>query len=214
MCFFPNWSSCFVILCWFLLYNEVKQLYIHMYPFPLGPHFHPPSYPSGSSQSTVLSLCTMQRVSTGCLCYVWQCTYVSPNSSHPPQPHPHISSLHLCLYSCRTNRFICTTFLDSTYINCYIKKKKKTQHPSGSDKVHELPNISLAGLLHKEQAQLGAQGMCWSRAPLLSRALGFSSLHSVVLPALPNVLVNSCLLHPITVLWTSIWSGWYLLFCS
>ena len=107
--------SCFVILCWFLLYNDVKQLYIHMYPFPLGPHFHPPSYPSGSSQSTVLSLCTMQRVSTGCLCYVWQCTYVSPNSSHPPQPHPHISSLHLCLYSCRTNRFICTTFLDSTY---------------------------------------------------------------------------------------------------
>ena len=38
----------------------------------------------------------------------------------PPLPFPrwcpHIYSLHLCLYFCFANRFICTIFLDSTYM--------------------------------------------------------------------------------------------------
>ena len=44
------------------------------------------------------------------------CQYQPPNSSHlflPPRC-PYIHSLHLCLYLCFANRFICTIFLDST----------------------------------------------------------------------------------------------------
>ena len=26
--------------CWFLVYNEVNQLYLHIRPHPLGPPFH------------------------------------------------------------------------------------------------------------------------------------------------------------------------------
>jgi len=135
---------------------------------------------------------------------------------HPILPnHIHTSLLYTCVSIPAVQIGLSVPLFWILHISIVtLKKKKKKQHPSGSDKVHELPNISLAGFLHKEQAQLGARGVCWSRAPLLSRALGFSSLYSVVLPALPNVLVNSCSLHPITVLWTSIWSGWYLLFCS
>ena len=33
--------------------------------------------------------------------------------------HPHVPSLHLCLYSCPGNRFICAIFLDSTYMGWY-----------------------------------------------------------------------------------------------
>ena len=45
------------MLCEFLLYNEVNQLYVYTHPL-LGPPFHPPSHPSRSPQSTKLrSLC-------------------------------------------------------------------------------------------------------------------------------------------------------------
>ena len=49
--------SCFTMFCQFLLYNRVNQLYVHIYPLPLGPPspHHPPSHPSRSSQSTELS---------------------------------------------------------------------------------------------------------------------------------------------------------------
>ena len=31
---------CFIILCYFLLYNEVNQLYVYIYPLPIGSSFH------------------------------------------------------------------------------------------------------------------------------------------------------------------------------
>ena len=31
--------DCLAILCWFLLYNKVNQLYAYTYPLPLGPSF-------------------------------------------------------------------------------------------------------------------------------------------------------------------------------
>ena len=42
------------MLCWFLLYNEVNQTYVYIYPLPLRPLCHSPtlSQPSRSSQST------------------------------------------------------------------------------------------------------------------------------------------------------------------
>ena len=58
--FFLLEYNCFTILCYFLLYNEVNQLYVisksgYLYPLPLGPPPPPPSHPSRSSQSTKLS---------------------------------------------------------------------------------------------------------------------------------------------------------------
>ena len=42
---------------------------------------------------------------------------ISLNFSYPLLPHcAHVCSLYLCLYSCPTNRFISTTFLDSIYM--------------------------------------------------------------------------------------------------
>ena len=57
---------------------------------------------------------------------VYICQSQSPDSSHhhhhpPPTTFPpwcpYICSLHLCLYFCPANRFICTIFLDSTYMH-------------------------------------------------------------------------------------------------
>ena len=47
--------------------------------------------------------------------YTWYCKYVNPkslSSSHPPFSRlcQHVYSLHLCLYSCPANGFICTIF--------------------------------------------------------------------------------------------------------
>ena len=50
-----NKNNCFTMLCQFLLYNRVSQLYAHN-PFPLEPRSHsPPSHPSRPSQSPELS---------------------------------------------------------------------------------------------------------------------------------------------------------------
>ena len=44
------------MLCEFLLYKIVNQLYVHIYPLPSGPpSHHLTSHPSRSSQSTELS---------------------------------------------------------------------------------------------------------------------------------------------------------------
>ena len=49
-------QSYFTMLCQFLLYNKVNQLYVYIRPLPLGPSSHPTtSYPSRSLQSTELS---------------------------------------------------------------------------------------------------------------------------------------------------------------
>ena len=49
--------------------------------------------------------------------YMFQCHY--PNPSHPrPLPHsPKDCSIHLCLFSCFTNRVIITIFLNFTYMH-------------------------------------------------------------------------------------------------
>ena len=48
--------------------------------------------------------------------YICQC--LSPNSSHSSLPF-FVHSLHLHLCTCPANRFICTIFLDSTYMREY-----------------------------------------------------------------------------------------------
>ena len=60
------------------------------------------------------------------ICYIHISVYMSiPISQFIPPPSPlpptfppwcpYICSLHLCLYFCLANRFICTIFLDSTF---------------------------------------------------------------------------------------------------
>ena len=39
--------NCFTMLYLFLLYNEENQLYVYIYPLPLGPPFHPHPTPLG-----------------------------------------------------------------------------------------------------------------------------------------------------------------------
>ena len=63
--------------------------------------------------------CAIQQVLISYLFYKYKCIYVSPNL--PIQPitpfppwSPYVCSLHLCLYFCLANWFICTIFLDST----------------------------------------------------------------------------------------------------
>ena len=99
-----------MMLCQFLMYNEVNQLYVYIYPLPLGP----PSYPCRSSQSTRLSsLCytaashqlfVVHMVLCVCQCY-------SPNSSHPLflSSCVHMSISYIGhLYTCPANMFIYT----------------------------------------------------------------------------------------------------------
>ena len=68
----------------------------------------------------------MQQVLISYLFYTYECIYVNPNlpvipPPPPPAPSfppwcPYVCSLHLCLYFCLGNQFICTIFLDSTYM--------------------------------------------------------------------------------------------------
>ena len=73
--------SCFTMLCSFLLYSKVNQLYTYIYP--LFFRFFPDIY---SLQSTEQSFFAMQQVLIGYLFYIQQCVYVNPNLSIYPSP--------------------------------------------------------------------------------------------------------------------------------
>ena len=59
--FFKLVGNCFTMLCWYLLYNYVTQLYVYMHPLPHESSSYcsllppTPSHTSRSSQSTKLS---------------------------------------------------------------------------------------------------------------------------------------------------------------
>ena len=107
------------MLCQLLLYNKVNQLYVYIYPLPLGPPSHPmpPFHPSKVTtehraelpilHSSFPLLSVLQMA-------VHRCQSQSPNSFHSPLPSPLIVStvhyLHLHLQFCPENRFICTIF--------------------------------------------------------------------------------------------------------
>ena len=88
-----------------MLYNEVNQLYVYMYPLP-------PSHCSRSLQSAKLSsLCYTDRRFPLASCFTHGSVYMSILIFQfiPPSPSPlcpHICSLCLCLYSCLGNGFI------------------------------------------------------------------------------------------------------------
>ena len=66
--------NCFTMFSWFLLYNEVNQLYTHIYPLPPGPR----SYPSRSSQHIQPRF--LRSVPTSCLVFFWPCCFNDLNT--------------------------------------------------------------------------------------------------------------------------------------
>ena len=73
------------MLCQFLLYNNVNQLLVYIWPLPPEPsvHLHSPSRLSRSSQSTELSSLCYTAASHQYLFHMWWC---SPSLSHLPLP--------------------------------------------------------------------------------------------------------------------------------
>ena len=84
--------------------------------------FLPSNHPShlGHHRTPSWATCAIPQVSTSYLFYPRQCTCISPNLLMHPTPNPprvHKSVLCQHLYSCLSNRFICTIFLESTYMH-------------------------------------------------------------------------------------------------
>ena len=108
------------MLCSFLLYSKVNQLYIYIYPHFFG-------FPSHWSHHRALSIefpVLYSRFSV-VSCFIHSSVYMSiPISqfippSFPPW-YPYICSLRLCFCFCFANKFICIIFLDSTYKRYYM----------------------------------------------------------------------------------------------
>ena len=115
------------MVCQFLLYNKVNQLYIYIYPH----------IPSVLSLPPILPIPPLQVVTKhqddlpvlcGCfplaIYFTFGSIYWSMPLSHfvpaypSPSPCPQVHSLHLCHYSCPAPRFFITIFffLDSIYM--------------------------------------------------------------------------------------------------
>ena len=128
----------------------MNQLYVHIYPLPLGPPTLP-SHPSRLSQSTELSLCykaashwlfILHVVAYICQCY-------SPSLNHPSLPTlcPYVCSLHLRLSSClqigsssfwRKQRCSCPANTTLHSYTCCVSTcaSNVSRRPSGEDNCH------------------------------------------------------------------------------
>ena len=118
--------SCFTILCQFLLYSKVNQLYVYIYPLFFG-------FPSHLGHHRALSrvLCAIQQVLRSYLfdTQYQQCIYVNPNlPAHPPAPPAPFPlgihtffSLCLCLYFCFVNKIVYTIFFRIPHICVNIR---------------------------------------------------------------------------------------------
>ena len=107
------------MVCYFLLYNKVNQLYIYICPHVSSllqlPPSHPP-YPTplGGHKAPSWSPCAMRLLPTSY--FTFGSIYKSMPLSHfiPAYPShslcPHVHSLCLCLYSCAAPRFFRTFF--------------------------------------------------------------------------------------------------------
>ena len=114
------------MVCQFLLYNKVNQLYICIYPHISSLLCLPPILPIPPLQvvtkhgADLPVLCSCFPLA---ICFTFGSVYMSMPLSHfvpayaSPSPCPQVHSLHLCLYSCPATRFISTVFLDSIYVH-------------------------------------------------------------------------------------------------
>ena len=94
--------NCFTMICQFLLYNKVNQLYAYVYPHIPSLLSLPPTlpYPTplGGHKAPSRSPCAMRLLPTSYLFYVWQCIYVHVTLSlcpslSLPSPYPQVHSL-------------------------------------------------------------------------------------------------------------------------
>ena len=100
--FFQLGYSCFTMLCWFLLYNEVNQPYIHVYSLPLDspPSVPSPCHPLGHHRASSWAPCAIQQIPTSALFYTQQCVYVSVNLLIRCTPFPALCVDTSILYIC------------------------------------------------------------------------------------------------------------------
>ena len=120
--FLKSEYNCFTLLCCFLLPNEVSQVYVDIYPLPLEPPSHPYSPPHQVITEHRAELPAPHRCFLPAICFTHGGEYklmllsqFVPRSPYPTCPCFHSQCLHL--YSCLANSFICTIFLDSTYMD-------------------------------------------------------------------------------------------------
>ena len=112
------------MLCQYLLYNKVNQLYVYIYPHVPSLLRLPPSslsHPSRWTQSTeLISLCyaaaSHQLAILHSVVYICPCHSLTSSQLPLPCLCPQVPSLGLRLYSCPATRLISTTFLDSKYM--------------------------------------------------------------------------------------------------
>ena len=89
LCFCFLGYSCFTMLWSSLLYNEMSQLYVYIYPLHLGPpltHLGHQKAPNWTPWAVIAG--------SHYLFYMWQCTYISPNlpvHSYPAYVHVSVS---------------------------------------------------------------------------------------------------------------------------
>ena len=117
--------NCFTVVCQFLLYNKVNQLYVYIYlHIPSLLHL-PPTLPIPP-----LQVVTKHRADLPMQCscfplaiyFTFGSVHMSMLFSHfdPAYPSrfpcPQVHSLCLCLYSCPSLRFIITIFFQILYI--------------------------------------------------------------------------------------------------
>ena len=120
--------NCFTMLCYFLPYNKVNQLYVNIYPHMPSLLSLPPTFPIPPRQvvtkhrADLPVLCGRFPLA---ICFTFGSVHMSMPLSHfipvfpSPFPCPKVHSLHLHLYSCPAPRIIRTIFfffLDSIYM--------------------------------------------------------------------------------------------------
>ena len=118
------------MLCQFLLYNKVNQLYVYIYPHIPSLLHLPPTLPIPS-----LQVVTKHRADLPVLCscfplaiyFTFGSVYMSMPLSHfapsypSPSPYPQVHSLvGLCLYSRLAPRFFMTIFLLFFRFHTYV----------------------------------------------------------------------------------------------
>ena len=117
--------NCSTMVCQFLLYNKVNQLYIYIHPHIPSLLRLPPTFPIPP-----LQVDTKHRADLPVLCgsfplaisFTFGNVYMSMPLSHfvPAYPSPslcsQVHSLHLHLYSCPAPRFFRTIFFNSIYM--------------------------------------------------------------------------------------------------
>ena len=130
------------MVCQFLLYNKVNQLYIYIYPHIFSLLRLPPTL-----CNPPLQVVTEHRADLPVLCgcsplaiyFTFGGVYMSMPLSHfvpaypSPSPYPQVHFLCLCLYSCRAPRFLSIIFSGETidlFLIYYLLKLGITQRCS------------------------------------------------------------------------------------